>query len=450
MIENKQQYGRLISNPAFQQLHHTLMDKTAFQILGVEHKEVPFSQLLGWLLDPNQNHGLGVESLKHFIWVSLRNSNQESGASRFDAVDTDSIAASEIEVLTEYSIDNDRGGKRRIDVLVKCLGKPVLVIECKINAQETNEQTVDYQLWADAEIEDEAVKPLLIYLTPKEDDLPSSDSFEVMNFDALSEWLSIIEQKTGDLRAKFLISELNKTIFLEQRAACHELESLVEDINEQCSEALVQIRKTSNIPTNMMHYRSAFEALGIHTKRTKSKGFSASVDYIKEQVDAMDIFSTWMVSGGLGSCTLRLAKVQQALTDGLGLKRNALNCELFMDRTAKSLKLSFYNDKKQMLAAGYSDHQQLRYSLVNSLRCFLKDSHLSSALLEKEGFNVFAIPFTVQKNNDEKVVVTELTEGDKSSIKDALGQLEGLDEMLHQWIEGADFQGILSTCKADV
>ena len=44
-------------------------------IMGMKHMEIRHSKILAWLLNPNENNGLGDEVLKRFLTTALNKEN---------------------------------------------------------------------------------------------------------------------------------------------------------------------------------------------------------------------------------------------------------------------------------------------------------------------------------------------------------------------------------------
>jgi hypothetical protein len=100
--------------------------------LGQSRREVSVTQVLGWLLDPNADHGLGGLLLRAFLSVLT----DESVAARGICNATDRS----ISVYTEFAINN----ANRADILIASPGNAV-VIEAKIDANEGQAQTDRYR-----------------------------------------------------------------------------------------------------------------------------------------------------------------------------------------------------------------------------------------------------------------------------------------------------------------
>ena len=103
------------------------LSSNIFHILGIEHREVPISSYLAYLLNPRASHNQGILFLKEFF-------RQDS-----DLQEIKKDILNNTEVYTEYVISNNR----RIDILL-VNPKFVRIIEVKIYAKDQDSQLKDY------------------------------------------------------------------------------------------------------------------------------------------------------------------------------------------------------------------------------------------------------------------------------------------------------------------
>ena len=161
-------------------------------IFGVARSEIAHSNMLGWILDPNESHGLGLfpaRKLLHLIAMAklelaaneelLKRSDAEDQA-LIDMVLTDGCKIKEASVELEKQVDTTDDGHNdgRIDILVeieledksnpgKVKTLPV-VIENKVGTGEHDNQTESYARWARKEFgKDGYYHPLFVFLTPE-------------------------------------------------------------------------------------------------------------------------------------------------------------------------------------------------------------------------------------------------------------------------------------------
>ncbi len=136
-------------------------DVNFFEISGMRNQEIRHSQVLAWLLDPNENHFLDDEFIRRFLQkVISRNISVTKGLDIFDVS------------LINYSSFIVRREFKHIDIVIYSEElKTVIAIENKVHAKERKNQLPDYYKVVKKEFKDYD-KFLFIFLT-KEGDIPS-------------------------------------------------------------------------------------------------------------------------------------------------------------------------------------------------------------------------------------------------------------------------------------
>lgn len=163
----------LLFSSEFQELESEIefRNPNIWHILGISRREQMMSSFLTWLLNPQANHSFGSTFLKEFLILALRT---EAGKKNpLTPVQIKVMDLSEAEATKEYWI-----GKRRCDILVYAQSLGLLcVIENKIDAKESQDQTKDYFESSFEEFpQDEYPHRVYIFLTPGED-IPQDDNF---------------------------------------------------------------------------------------------------------------------------------------------------------------------------------------------------------------------------------------------------------------------------------
>lgn len=114
-----------------------------FEILSAGNrvlKEEHISAVLGWMLDPYHDHGLGMELLKRICQTSFGgeaeinkviSAGEFSGLVMRDRGRLQIHTEMEVRVNTGTVDEADSGGERSIDILIKIKDKIVLAIENK-------------------------------------------------------------------------------------------------------------------------------------------------------------------------------------------------------------------------------------------------------------------------------------------------------------------------------
>lgn len=129
-----------INNDDFEAITAHLNRFNPIRVMRMEHMEIRHSAILAWLLDPNENHGLGDAFLRAFLAEALKG---EKGA-KLDALEVFQADFSEAEVRREW---------KNIDIFVS-ITFPALegqqskhlafVIENKVHSSQGKTQLADY------------------------------------------------------------------------------------------------------------------------------------------------------------------------------------------------------------------------------------------------------------------------------------------------------------------
>lgn len=153
MIEKKdvrKNYRNLLSDINFDKLDLGLKAPNIFQILKVSRTEIRHSNFLGWLLDPNENHGLG----KLFLIKFLRGICTSEIETKLDEFDIDDLNFTNVEIRREW---------KNIDLLL-IFDSLVICIENKIDSKDHSNQLSKYRkIVNDSFISKNKV---FVYLTP--------------------------------------------------------------------------------------------------------------------------------------------------------------------------------------------------------------------------------------------------------------------------------------------
>lgn len=175
-----------------------------FEVLNISRAEIRHSNMLGWLLNPNENHGLG-DSFLYGIISKLSQSISHPDALLFLSSDMYSFS-----VFREWN---------HVDILlVSNQYKLVLAIENKVGSHEHNSngrgesQLVTYKERLLSQFKD--FKTILVYLTPDGDN-PSDDDWIVLNYlDVVTILENVYKSRSCSLagEASLLISNYINTI----------------------------------------------------------------------------------------------------------------------------------------------------------------------------------------------------------------------------------------------
>lgn len=141
-----------------------------FDILKISRTEIRHSNMLAWLLDPNENHGLGDKFLKNTL-IQILKENDDKEYDSFKLL-----------LMDLYSFRAFRE-REHIDILlVSDKEKYVIAIENKIGSSEHDHQLQRYREYLDKEYKD--YKKILVFLTPDGDE-PSDKKWGILTYESI-------------------------------------------------------------------------------------------------------------------------------------------------------------------------------------------------------------------------------------------------------------------------
>ncbi|MBC8468526.1 MAG: PD-(D/E)XK nuclease family protein [Planctomycetes bacterium] len=148
----------LADNPEFESLSARLSQFNVFRALKIEKVEIRHSNVLAWLLDPDESHGFSNIVLRRLLSNILLMS--EKMIKGFSAARVELLDFSDIEVLREW---------KNIDILVKDLkNKIILFFENKIYSGESIGQLAKYKRIVENEFPQFKIIPVFLTLTGQE------------------------------------------------------------------------------------------------------------------------------------------------------------------------------------------------------------------------------------------------------------------------------------------
>jgi hypothetical protein len=154
----------VVDNPELEELEERLGRFNIFEALGIARHELRHSDFLAFLLDPNQNHGLGDEFARQLLQKVVTSTGNQSLP--VSPIDLDVWDLNELAVLREW---------QNIDILLLDEAhRLAVIIENKIGSIEHSNQLERYYRTADQH--HRGWKILGIYLSP-EGDSPSHPAY---------------------------------------------------------------------------------------------------------------------------------------------------------------------------------------------------------------------------------------------------------------------------------
>ena len=187
-----------------------------FDVLKVSKKEIYHSNMLAWLLDPNENHGLGEAFLKGILQKLVE--NDEEG--KYDVFD---ILLSDLHSFSVY-----REWKRIDILLVSTEEKMLFAIENKVGSHEHDNQLDRYRDTLEKDYPE--YKRFYLFLTPGGEEPSDSVNWEVLTYtdviDVLERSVKRIElQADVDLMIKNYINVVRRYIVADSKLIqiCNEI-----------------------------------------------------------------------------------------------------------------------------------------------------------------------------------------------------------------------------------
>ena len=187
------------------ELQGLLGEFNTFRVLGIEDMEIRHSNILAWLLTPNESHGLRDQFLRRY----LMHVSNETENEFLEAVEIDSVRIHSAEILREW---------QNIDLLIDLDtsdGKWLIVIENKINSKQHSNQLSRYR-----EVVEQAYsKHKKFYLLlSKHNENPNDSIYVSSNYEQVFNALkSCYKEFSGSIGAQPAVLIKNYLTLLEQK-----------------------------------------------------------------------------------------------------------------------------------------------------------------------------------------------------------------------------------------
>ncbi|WP_341201111.1 PD-(D/E)XK nuclease family protein [Planomicrobium okeanokoites] len=179
--------SQLEHSKEFAKLHQKFHQFNPLKVLRVDQFEIRHSNILAWLLDPNETHQLGGFFLKKILTRLIMRAENEGKGEGIDFLSFLHSSFHDAEVAREVKTHTNR----LIDLLVHVPSqKLVLVIENKFHAGESDGQLADYLAYAKRRFPESGYTILPIFLTLANEE-PSEDTYLLLGYEDV---LKIIEQ----------------------------------------------------------------------------------------------------------------------------------------------------------------------------------------------------------------------------------------------------------------
>lgn len=216
-------YSMLFDSEEFQILNKKLNAFNAIKVLNSAKYEIRHSNVIGWLLDPNENHEMREYFLQGFIAKCL---SQEENIDKIIEMNLNidqiiDIGKNDIEVKREVKITN----KRLIDLLVISESKKfVILIENKFKSKESENQLKDYLEYVKDKYRDFSILPVFLTLNGDEASLKEYINLEYKSIIDIIKRYLLLNGKKIDRDVEYFLNNYIDIIENEVLANDEEIE----------------------------------------------------------------------------------------------------------------------------------------------------------------------------------------------------------------------------------
>lgn len=154
-----------------------------FDVLKISRTEIRHSNMLGWLLNPNENHGMGDVFLKGILQRLVENDSD----GRYDVFNVLLMDFYTFSVMREW---------KNIDILLTSTEeKTVVAIENKVGSHEHSNQLNRYRNILEKEYPD--YNRMLVFLTPDGENPSDVENWDVLTY---SDVIDVLESATLQIK----------------------------------------------------------------------------------------------------------------------------------------------------------------------------------------------------------------------------------------------------------
>jgi PD-(D/E)XK nuclease superfamily len=253
-----QDLNGLVANcPELRELEKLLGNFNLFRVLRFEHGEIRHSNVLAWLLQPDEAHGLNDLFLRRWLMRVFHESDSDA-ACYLDPAEIDSVDIRNVEVFREWN---------SIDLVVQLEtfshGRWVVAIENKVRAKQRGGQLSDYRRTVEKAFP-KATHRLFLFLTRYGEE-PEDKSFAAATYSQVYEVLSGCVEEQGNaigeepkvllnhylriLKESFMenpeIAALAQKIYQKHRRALDVIFENRTDDHQRLTDAIERIMKSS-------------------------------------------------------------------------------------------------------------------------------------------------------------------------------------------------------------
>jgi hypothetical protein len=231
-------------NDKLELLEAKLGEFNPLRVLKMESYEIRHSNILAWLLGPNENHGLGDKFLKKFL-VELAISPEDTSLP---------LSITQIQGMNFFDVQILREDRNTDILIISKINKLILLIENKVYANPSSAQIKNYAADLKKNYPNYQIVPVLLTLTADSVD-PSDFSCLILTYEHVFSIIkSIVDLYKGNLNSKVLdfISFYLKSLGVITMQDNNEIVKLCKEIYKQHKDAIDTINeygKTSSLGT---------------------------------------------------------------------------------------------------------------------------------------------------------------------------------------------------------
>lgn len=222
----------VLSNPDLDKLENLLSEFNVFETLSLTNAERMHSNFLAWLLDPNNNHGLGNYFIKQFFKYIVSTNKSSFSSTNISLFNFEFFSYNNVEVRREWNA---------IDILIlinENNKKVAVAIENKIKTLEHSNQLQRYREIVEKEF-NKYDHMIFVYLTP-ENDIPSDNSWTQFNYEVISELLDKLILSKKSILSSDVYSFISQYLTILRRYVVgnSEVENIAIEIYKKHKQAL--------------------------------------------------------------------------------------------------------------------------------------------------------------------------------------------------------------------
>ncbi|MBZ5201987.1 PD-(D/E)XK nuclease family protein [Planomicrobium chinense] len=274
----------LIYSKQFEELNRMFKAFNPLKVLRMDSHEIRHSNVLAWLLNHEENHGLNsvfIEKLISRLVMKPENDRFVSDSRFF----LKTLAMKHVDWKVEREKLTTK--KRYIDLLLTSEeNETVIIIENKFYSSQSEKQLDDYLEYVKNEYEGFTIIPVFLTLLNEE---PANDQYWALNYTDIAEVLEFVlkfykESISGEV---FVFLKNYLSILQERFAPDEERLMLAEEIFEQYGEAITYLYLLNNPGIKFLNHHQPFKAqletIGEEEEQWMKKIYTASneaIDFI--------------------------------------------------------------------------------------------------------------------------------------------------------------------------